>query len=88
MDFRYHVDLHTLDNSLTPSKVFSTSLQTDPDLYALKNKKKNNGYRSNQLELKHLLKDTPIPHLVSTNRIAYVEALVGNLSFLCVYIHN
>ncbi|OBZ91793.1 G1/S-specific cyclin pas1 [Choanephora cucurbitarum] len=76
MDFRYHVDLHTLDNSLTPSKVFSTSLQTDPDLYALKNKKKNNGCRSNQLELKHLLKDTPIPHLVSTNRIAYVEALV------------
>lgn len=39
------------------------SLQTDPDLYALKNKKKP----SKQDSL-----------LVSTNRLAYVEALVGN----------
>ncbi|KAI8384184.1 cyclin-domain-containing protein [Blakeslea trispora] len=80
MDLRYQVDLHALDKSLTTSKLFSTtSLQTDPDLYALKNKK--NTYKPSQLELKHLLKDPlplPIPqnHLVSTNRIAYVEALV------------
>lgn len=38
------------------------SLQTDPDLYALKKKKKQDSL------------------LVSTNRLAYVEALVGNYS--------
>ncbi|KAI8087575.1 cyclin-domain-containing protein [Gilbertella persicaria] len=75
MNHRYHVDLHSLETNLTTSNVFSTtSLQTDPDLYALKNKKK-----PSRLDLKNLLKDPlPLPqsHLVSTNRLAYVEALV------------
>ena len=51
-------------NYISKTTYSNTSLQTDPDLYALKNKKRNEADNKTQL--------------VSNNRLAYVEALVGN----------
>ncbi|KAI9359481.1 cyclin-domain-containing protein [Pilaira anomala] len=47
---------------------YNLSLQTDPDLYALKNKKKNTSYKVETT--------TTSTVSVSNNRLAYVEALV------------
>lgn len=74
MNHYYPLDNHALTTSstnqsqpnfITVATYSNSSLQTDPDLYALKNKKRN--------ETKSIKRDT---HLVSNNRLAYVEALV------------
>lgn len=66
MNHSYNVDHHNKYNSMT------TSLHTDPDLYALKTRKKT---------------AKPDNHLASTNRIAYVEALVGN-EYTLIYFYG
>lgn len=57
---------------------YNLSLQTDPDLYALKNKKKNTSYKAETT--------TTSTVSVSNNRLAYVEALVGKYIFMYIYI--
>ena len=85
---------HTLDTkfiTMTTSNVFSAnSLQTDPDLYALRNKK----YKKQHVvpistatttvvqQQPQPIQSTQSSQLVSTNRLAYVEALVGKRLFL------
>ncbi|KAI8643983.1 cyclin-domain-containing protein [Parasitella parasitica] len=79
-------DHHTLDTkfiTMTTSNVFSVnSLQTDPDLYALRNKKYKKQYvapisaSSATTVQQQPIQSTQSGQLVSTNRLAYVEALV------------
>ncbi|GAN04104.1 hypothetical protein MAM1_0055d03563 [Mucor ambiguus] len=88
------VDHYTLDTkfiNMTTSNVFSVnSLQTDPDLYALRNKKYKKHHVAPIVTAPPATTTTtvqpPLPpqpiqstqssQLVSTNRLAYVEALV------------
>jgi len=91
------VDHHTLDTkfiNMTTSNVFSvSSLQTDPDLYALRNKKYKKHHVAPIVTAPTIaasatatvqpqpIQSTQSSQLVSTNRLAYVEALVGKPSF-------
>ncbi|CAO0802609.1 unnamed protein product [Mucor circinelloides] len=86
------VDHHTLDTkfiNMTTSNVFSvSSLQTDPDLYALRNKKYKKHHVAPIVTAPTIaasatatvqpqpIQSTQSSQLVSTNRLAYVEALV------------
>lgn len=85
-------DHHTLDTkfiNMTTSNVFSAnSLQTDPDLYALRNKKYKKHHVAPIVTAPTTTTVQPQPiqstqssQLVSTNRLAYVEALVGKPLF-------
>ncbi|CEP17985.1 hypothetical protein [Parasitella parasitica] len=81
--FVEHQTLDTKFITMTTSNVFSVnSLQTDPDLYALRNKKYKKQHvapisaSSASTVQQQPIQSTQSGQLVSTNRLAYVEALV------------